>query len=320
MAARSFVPVSIPESCNAGTHVLLLPYMRIPELSRPTVAVLNGFSQVFLQAHPGCGLLVLLAIGLHDPALLMGAMVGALAGTFSAAGLGYRKPDIDIGLYGYNGTLLGLLLVLLLELSALTLGLIVLGSLIANLLQMRLLTALRHRNWLPGFTLPFVLFGWLALMLAGAFDLVTPARLDEPLMPDARGLLLAVASGIGQIMFLGQPLAGLILLMAVGLADRRAAAWMLCGSVIGVIMGTVTGAPEQQVLAGLAGYNPALAALAISQVQRSLAAPLLAIIAAVLLRLAFDRLGLPPLTMPFILACWLVTLGARWRSSRTEHA
>ena len=294
--------------------------MPILEPSRHTLAVLNGFSQIFLQAHPGCGLLVLLAIALHDPALLVGATVGAMAGTFGAVALGYRKPDIDIGLYGYNGILLGLLLVLLLELSALTLGLIVLGSLIANLLQMRLLAALRHRNWLPGFTLPFVLVGWLALMLAGALDLVTQARLDEPLTPDAPGLLLAVASGIGQIIFLGQPLAGLILLMAVGLADRRAAAWMLCGSVVGLVMGMAIGAPEQQLLAGLAGYNPALAALAVSQVQRSPAAPLLAIIAAVMLRLVFDRLGLPPLTMPFILACWLVALGARWRSGRTESA
>ena len=129
---------------------------------------------------------------------------------------------------------------------------------------------------------------------------------------DGSGLLFAVASGIGQVIFLNQPLAGLLLLVAVWLADRRAAAWMLCGSAVGMIMGLFIGAPEQQVLAGLTGYNPALAALAVSQVQRSWLAPLLAIIAAVLFRLVFDQLGLPPLTMPFILACWVVALGSRW--------
>ena len=76
---------------------------------------------------------------------------------------------------------------------------------------------------------------------------------------------------------------------------------------------------EQQALAGLAGYNPALAALAVSQVHRSWVVPMLAIIAAVLLRAGFDRLGLPPLTMPFIMACWLVALGQRWRSRRSER-
>ena len=281
--------------------------------SRCTLAVLNGFSQIFLQAHPGCGLLILLAIAFHAPALLAGAVVGALVGTISAVALGYRQSDIDIGLYGYNAALLGLLFVLLLGLSVLTLGLIAFGSVIATLLQVRLMAAMRERNWLPGFTLPFVLFGWLALGLAGALDLVTPARLDAPLILDGPGLLLAVASGIGQVIFLSHPLAGLLLLVAVWLADRRAAGWMLCGSVSGLALVLMAGGSEQQVLAGLAGYNPALAALAVSQVHRSWVAPLLAIIAAVLLRAGFDRLGLPPLTMPFIMACWLVALGKRWR-------
>lgn len=281
--------------------------------SRCTLAVLNGFSQISLQAHPGCGLLILLAIAFHAPALLAGAVVGALVGTISAVALGYRQSDIDIGLYGYNAALLGLLFVLLLGLSVLTLGLIAFGSVIATLLQVRLMAAMRERNWLPGFTLPFVLFGWLALGLAGALDLVTPARLDAPLILDGPGLLLAVASGIGQVIFLSHPLAGLLLLVAVWLADRRAAGWMLCGSVSGLALVLMAGGSEQQVLAGLAGYNPALAALAVSQVHRSWVAPLLAIIAAVLLRAGFDRLGLPPLTMPFIMACWLVALGKRWR-------
>jgi len=286
--------------------------------SRCTTAVLNGFSQIFLQAHPGCGLLILLAITLHAPDLMIGAMVGALVGTFSAVALGYRKSDIAIGLYGYNAALLGLLFVLLLGLSTLTLGLIALGSVVTNLLQVRLMAAMRERNWLPGFTLPFVLFGWLALTLAGALDLVTSARLDAPLILDGQGLLFAVASGIGQVIFLGQPLAGLLVLVAVWLADRRAAAWMLCGSVGGLALVLAAGGSEQQALAGLAGYNPALAALAVSQVHRSWAAPLLAIIAAVLLRAGFDRLGLPPLTMPFIMACWLVALGRRWKARRRE--
>jgi len=286
--------------------------------SRCTTAVLNGFSQIFLQAHPGCGLLILLAIALHAPGLMIGATVGALVGTFSAVALSYRKSDIAIGLYGYNAALLGLLFVLLLGLSTLTLGLIALGSVVTNLLQVRLMAAMRERNWLPGFTLPFVLFGWLALGLAGALELVTPARLDAPLILDGQGLLFAVASGIGQVIFLGQPLAGLLVLVAVWLADRRAAAWMLCGSVGGLALVLAAGGSEQQALAGLAGYNPALAALAVSQVHRSWVAPLLAIIAAVLLRAGFDRLGLPPLTMPFIMACWLGALGRRWKARRRE--
>lgn len=291
--------------------------MPSPKPPRYAIAALNGFSQILLQAHPVCGFLILLAIGLHAPELMIGAMLGVLASTFAAAALGYRQADIDIGLYGYNGALLGLLLSLLLGLSTLSLGLIALGATISNLLQVRLITVMRERNWLPGFTLPFILFGWFAMAMVGALS-VAPPQLEAPLPLTGLGLLCAVASGLGQVIFLAQPLAGLLLLVAVWIADRKGATWMLCGSVVGVALGLATGAPEQQVLAGLTGYNPALAALAVSQVHRSWQAPALAILAAVSLRAGFDQFGLPPLTMPFILACWLVALGRRWTARRRE--
>ncbi|CAM5417074.1 Transporter OS=Stutzerimonas stutzeri OX=316 GN=CXK95_11560 PE=3 SV=1 [Stutzerimonas stutzeri] len=276
-------------------------------LPRHVSAVLNGFSQIFLQAHPLCGLLIAFAIALHTPALLAGALAGALAGTFGAAVLGRSRADIDCGLYGYNSALLGVLIVLQLGLSAFSLGLIACAALLIDPLQTRLLAGLRERGWLPGFTLPFVLFGWLVLTLLPA-----PAGTPAPVAPiDAQALAFAIATGIGQVIFLDQPLAGLLVLVAVWLADRRAARWLLAGSAAGLGIGLLFGGAHGPILAGLAGYNPALAALAVSQVQRSAWAPLLAIVAAVLARLAFDRLGLPPLTMPFILACWLVALAAR---------
>ncbi|EIK52163.1 transporter [Stutzerimonas stutzeri TS44] len=290
----------------------------MPHLPRPVSAVLNGFSQIFLQVHPLCGLLIALAIALHAPALLAGALVGALAGTFGAAALGRPQADIDCGLYGYNSALLGLLIVLQLGLSAFSLGLIVLAAPLLDLLQTRLLAGLRERQWLPGFTLPFVLFGWLALALLSAPE---PTVATAPAAAlDAPALALAIAAGIAQVIFLDQPLAGLLLMLAVWLADRRTAYWMLAGSAAGLGIGLLLGSAHAPLLDGLAGYNPALAALAVSQAQRSAWAPLLAIIAAVLMRLAFDHLGLPPLTMPFILACWLVALAAQRFRQQPESA
>lgn len=285
-------------------------------LPRHVSAVLNGFSQIFLQAHPLCGLLIALAIALHTPALLAGALAGALAGTFGAAALGRSRADIDCGLYGYNSALLGVLIVLQLGLSAFSLGLIACAALLIDPLQTRLLAGLRERQWLPGFTLPFVLLGWLVLTLLPA-PTGTPASV-API--DAQALAFAIATGIGQVIFLDQPLAGLLVLVAVWLADRRAARWMLAGSAAGLGIGLLLGGAHDAIVAGLAGYNPALAALAVSQVQRSVWAPLLAIVAAVLARLAFDRLGLPPLTMPFILACWLVALAVRRVRRQPENA
>ncbi|TRO20850.1 hypothetical protein EQ826_15870 [Ectopseudomonas mendocina] len=72
-------------------------------------ALLNGFSQIFLQQHPGCGLLVLIAILIGAPDLLPGALLGGLTSMLLAQRRGYPPANIAIGLYGYYGILLGLL-------------------------------------------------------------------------------------------------------------------------------------------------------------------------------------------------------------------
>lgn len=73
-------------------------------------ALLNGFSQIFLQRHPLCGLLCLLAILIGAPALFGGALLGGVAGLLTAQRRGYPKAERQAGLYSYNGVLLGLLI------------------------------------------------------------------------------------------------------------------------------------------------------------------------------------------------------------------
>ena len=64
-------------------------------------------------------------------------------------------------------------------------------------------------------------------------------------------------------------------------------------------------------LSGLAGYNPALAALALSQQPRRPWLPMAGIIVTLLITPGFIALGLAPLTAPFILGCWLVHASVR---------
>ncbi|HCC61358.1 MAG: urea transporter [Gammaproteobacteria bacterium] len=281
-----------------------------PRFSQLLRSMLNGISQIFLQRHLGCGLLILFAIALHDLAFLAGALLGLLSGTLSAWRLGYPPEDIETGLYGYNAALLGLLITLMLGLAPLACLLIIMSGALSSAVQHHLLRRMRERRSLPGFTLSFVLLGWLAMGLSGALESVVEARIPEHQL-DGWGALGGIMRGVGQVLFLADPMAGLCLFAALLLADRRAAVWTLCGSAVGIFMALLAGASEPSALAGLAGYNPALAALALSQVHRSALAPALGIGLAIIFRLFFDQLGLPPLTMPFILACWAVTLGKR---------
>jgi urea transporter len=171
---------------------------------------------------------------------------------------------------------------------------------------------MRERQWLPAFTFPFVALSWLLLWLAPALQLELAQALPSNAQPlDWRAGLIAMARGLSQVIFLDQPLAGVCLLLGVLLADRRAACWAVLGSAGGLALALHQGLPQHSALTGLYGYNAALAAIALSQVHRRPWLPAFGIALALVLQPGFSALGLPALTMPFILASWLIQAGQR---------
>ncbi|WP_161865617.1 urea transporter [Pseudomonas yangonensis] len=276
-------------------------------------ALLCGFAQIFLQQSPGCGALVLLAILIGAPELLPGALLGGLTSMLIAQRHGYPKADIAIGLYGYNGALLGLLLSLKLPWTPLLPVLIVASAALSSLLLSHWMRRMRQHGWLPAFTFPFVLLGWLLLALFAPPDQPHTAP-SHSVELEAAQLLQAILRGLGQVIFLDSPLAGLCLLIGLRLADGRTALWALLGSSGGLALAIAHGWPSDAALAGLHGYNATLAAIALAQVYRCALVPAGGIVLALLLQAGFSALGLSALTMPFILACWLIKAFAlRWQ-------
>ncbi|WP_025132321.1 urea transporter [Pseudomonas sp. PH1b] len=269
-------------------------------------ALLNGFSQIFLQRHPLCGLLCLLAILVCAPALFGGALLGALAGLLTAQQRGYSKADRQAGLFSYNGVLLGLLLSLFLPWSVLLPPLIIAAGGLSAIITQQWLKRAQNPGSLPAYTAPFVGLGWLLLSLFETLPSLPPL---SPAL-SATGLGSALLQGLGQIMFLGYPLAGLLIALGLALASRRAALWALAGSAAGLAFSLML-QDNSQALLGLGGYNCALVGLALGPQARRPWPPLLGMLLALLITPGLVALGLPPLTAPFVLACWLVRAGSR---------
>jgi urea transporter len=277
-------------------------------------ALLNGFSQIFLQRHPLCGLLCLLAILFTAPALFGGALLGGVAGLLTAQRRGYAKVDRQAGLFSYNGILLGLLLSLALPWSALLPPLIIASGGASAMLTQQWLKRTRNPRCLSAYTAPFVGLGWLLLSFAPPQPMAASVELT------LLNLLAAPLNGLGQVMFLDHPLAGVLIAAGLLIANRRAAGWALFGSTAGLAFALLH-QDSAQALSGLDGYNPALVALALSQQRRQPWLPLAGILLAVMLTPGFIALGLAPLTAPFILSCWLVHAAARvWQPASRDTA
>ncbi|MBG7024881.1 urea transporter [Pseudomonas aeruginosa] len=274
--------------------------------------LLRGISQVFLQGDPRLGLACLLAIAVGAPPLLAGALLGGALGPLLARLLRCPDSDIAAGLYGYNAVLIGMLLAFRFAWSPGLLALVALGCLASVALQRLFLHGLRQRRWLPPYTLGFVLNGWWLVPLGTWLGLA-------PAVPggcfncawSGTAELAALPLGIGEIIFLGEPLAGLLVWLGLLLVSRPSAAWALAGAAASLPLAWLLGYDWPSALAGLYGLNAALAGLALALRYRTPWPALLGIGLAVALQPLFGLLGLPALTAPFILACLLCIGGAR---------
>lgn len=143
----------------------------------------------------------------------------------------------------------------------------------------------------------------------------TPSKFGTQVLQAARGLLTAYA----QVFFSKDLPAGLLFLAATFAAPARGLAG-LAGWAMAVAWARVLGRPASHFAEGYYGFNGILLGLALGQAFRLdlgllglLAASTLLLVAlAAGLRHVFERyLGLPVLSLPFVLAAWAALLAAR---------
>ena len=68
----------------------------------------RGIGQVMFQNNALSGLLMLIGIACNSWQLAILAIAGTIVSTLTASLLKYNKRDIRDGLYGFNGTLVGI--------------------------------------------------------------------------------------------------------------------------------------------------------------------------------------------------------------------
>jgi urea transporter len=264
--------------------------------------LLRGFGQLIFMPHTGAGALALIAILINSPLMMISGVVGGLGGTL----VGQRimvSQSYQQGLAGFNGVLLGLAAAIFLQPSALMFLLVFIGGAVSAYCF----------NWGMKRNLPLLTTPYICVMLLIWWLLPTLIQPDGGYQlhwSDAY-LASAILTGIGQMGFQGNLISAVLLLAGLYLGGGwRAMGWALTGSLCGTLLGLIAGTDQQTMAVGFAGYNGALIAVALTIVSghrmRSWQ-PWLGILVAVSLTLLGLHLALiPVLTIPFVLAMWIV--------------
>ena len=264
----------------------------------------RGIGQVMFQNNAFSGLLMLIGIFLNSWEMGILALSGNIISTLTAYFSGYGRDDIKNGLYGFNGTLVGIAVGVFMELSIGSLLLMAVASCISTWIS-RLFNLQRP---LPGFTAPFILSIW---GLLGFYAWIMP---DVLLVSDAVNdttqrinYFQTLSFSIGQVMFQGNIWTGLFFLVGILVNSRTAAFYTVIGTLLPIPLAILLGIDADTLNMGLMGYNGVLCAIALGDKSwEGLVWASCSILLSVILQIIGMNLGIATLTVPFVVSVWMI--------------
>lgn len=291
-------------------------------------AVLRGLGQVMFQNNSYAGALFLAGIAAHSAWFALAAFVGSMTATAAAAVMRAERELLRAGMFGFNGALVAIALLYFMQPNLLTWACILLASAATSVVMAAMLGAFQTLN-LPALTVPFVVTAWLFFLSAARFGRVEATgqlpMAGLPVQAQVEGVVTLATwgagslHGIGQIFFQSSMISGLFFLAGLLVASRRTAILALAGSMAGLCIAWAMGAAEPAIRDGAYGFNSALTAIALGSVflppnartimfaiGGAMVAPFVTAAAAA----ALGPLGMPAMTMPFVLTTWVFLLAS----------
>lgn len=292
--------------------------------------LLRGAGQVMLQNNPVTGFLFLAGItwGAVDadmPEVAVGAVVALTVSTATAMMLNADEPSLRMGLYGFNGILVGAAIPTFLDSDGLVWVYVVVGAAVSTIAMLAIANV--FKTWdVPALTFPFVLTTWFLLLGAYAFANVENGSLATPTLPlhvsesaahvdvTTSVVLETVFRNISQVFLINNVATGVIFVVALLASSRWSALFALVGSSVALGTALALGAPASSVTAGLFGFSAVLTGIALGSVfytpgWRVVTYTTLAVIFTVIVQGALDTaltpIGIPTLTAPFVFVTWL---------------
>lgn len=283
------------------------------------ITVGRGIGQVMFQDNAFSGILMLVGIAMASWQMALLALAGNIIGTLTAYVSGYDRNDIHDGLYGFNGTLVGIAVGVFLSVNAWS----VLIMAMASVLSAWIVRLFSIQDKFSGFTAPFILATWVMLALVRWCypSLLLPVSIST--VAGEPDFFQAFCMNVGQVMFQGGTvLAGLFFLLGITVNSRTNALYTVFGATLPIFVALLMGVDCNPINAGLLGYNGVLCAIALGDMTvKSFVAATIGIILSILMQYGGMLLGATTLTAPFVVSTWMVVWGMKvWDGKRVRHA
>jgi len=277
-----------------------------------TKSIFRGIGQVMLQKNAITGLLFLIGIFYASWLMGIGALMGVFVGTITALILKYEEKDILNGIYGFNGTLVGIALLFFFKPTILLFLLLIIAVIVSTIVM-----HFMYKNNLSPYTFPFVITTWVFIFLIKILN-ITPAAISGVLNFTNIDIFSGISLGFSQVMFQASIITGILFFIAILINSRIAAFYALLGSTIGLLTGLLFFPSSINLInLGIFGFNGVLCGIAFSDKKwiYSIFA-IISIILSVGIVYGFITLNLIALTAPFVFASW-ITMFAKNKIQKT---
>ena len=289
--------------------------------------ILKNISQVLLINNHYTGLLVLIALFIGNWKVGLSALVGSIIAYVIAPHVNYSNEEINDGLAGFSPVLTAIALTLFLNEN--WAGILI--TIVATVLTLPVGSAIRE--WLKPYgiamlTAPFVIVTWFAVSISEQVRAVkTPLNIIpgtvESIVKNHSSehvnIIKTTLEGFSEVFIIPSVWAGLLILIGILIGSRKATVYAVLGNILGFVIVAMLGGNVNDINQGLFGYNLILTAIALGTTFKTSIniyfSTFLGLLLTVLLHLGLNTMlepiGLPSLTMPFILATWIMLFAGR---------
>ncbi|KAN0027152.1 hypothetical protein ACTFIU_009837 [Dictyostelium citrinum] len=259
-----------------------------------------------LASNGYTGLFFLVGLYYENPIMATVALSCTIISTLTAIIFKFKKENIMEGLYGFNSSLIGCAMVFYLELNVYVIIGLIIGSIVSTLIMEFFL-----RNNLPAYTFPFIFTTWVLLWILrvpGITNAKPPSdTVDYQVLID----YAMPAHSFGQVLFLGDCISGLLVLIGVYIWSPIASLYGIISTIVSAGISNyfinVSGSAVSidRIHAGLYGFNAVLCGIAQSGKK-----PidgiyvLISLIISTTFYIMLIQNNFTSLTFPFVLSMW----------------